>query len=202
MVPRSYVSPVRTAAAEAKRRQVIEAAAEFLRTEPLSAFSVDTVAKAAGVTRLTVYNQFGSRRGLLEATFDHLAEHGRLDRIGEAMMDPQPRQGLERLVEVFCDFWSGDLAVGRLHDAMATDAEFAQALTARNERRRGQIATLVERLSPKAAAQQRRDTVDLVFTLMSYPVFRLLSEGRSPADTCALIKMACADAITRISAGP
>jgi AcrR family transcriptional regulator len=63
---------------------VIEEAAAFLRHEPLSAFALESVAKAAGVTRLTVYNQFGSRRGPLEAVFDHFAERGRLQCIGEA----------------------------------------------------------------------------------------------------------------------
>ncbi|HET6971191.1 MAG TPA: TetR/AcrR family transcriptional regulator [Phenylobacterium sp.] len=202
MAPRPYVSRVRAAAAEATRGRVIEAAAEFLRKEPLSAFSLDTVAKAAGVTRLTVYNQFGSRRGLLEAVFDHLAERGRLGRIEDAVTDRDPRRGLERLAEVFCDFWSGDLAIGRLHDAMATDTEFAQALTERNERRRDAITALVERLPLETSARQRKDAIDLIFALMSYPVFRLLSEGRSPADTGALVKAACASALTRIDAGP
>ena len=63
MPPRAYVSSVRTAAAAEKRDRVLEAAAKLLREDAsIARFSLDTVAKAAGVTRLTVYNQFGSRR--------------------------------------------------------------------------------------------------------------------------------------------
>ncbi|WP_404558819.1 TetR/AcrR family transcriptional regulator [Bradyrhizobium niftali] len=55
--------------------------------------SLDAVAKAANVTRLTVYNQFGSRRGLLEAVFDDIARRGRLGRLDDAVDDPDPEKG-------------------------------------------------------------------------------------------------------------
>src|SRR5713226_8597849 len=105
MSTRPYVSAVRAAAAAEKRDHVIQAAALFLREEEsIAAFSLDAVAKAAGVTRLTVYNQFGSRRGLLEAVFDDIARRGRLIRLNNAMAKPDPREGLDQLIEIFCDF--------------------------------------------------------------------------------------------------
>src|SRR5256714_15100932 len=86
MSTRPYVSSVRTAAAAAKRDRVIEAAARSLREDAsIARFSLDTVAKAAGVTRLTVYNQFGSRRGLLEAVFGDIAPRGGVHEIGRAL---------------------------------------------------------------------------------------------------------------------
>src|SRR4030088_352911 len=142
MARRQYVSRVRAAAAEANRDRVIEEAAAFLRSEPISAFSIESVAKQADVTRLTVYNQFGSRRGLLEAVFDDIARRGRLIRLNDAMAEPDPWKGLNKLIEIFCDFGGGDPAVGRLHDAMAIDPEFAQALLERNARRRQSLEEL------------------------------------------------------------
>src|SRR5881392_1010587 len=137
MATRRYVSSVRTAAAAAKRDRVIRAAARLLREgASIASFSLDAVAKAAGVTRLTVYNQFGSRRALLEAVFDEIARQGGLAGIADAMAMADPRAALDRLIEIFCAFWSRDAAVGRLHDAMATDPEFAATLVERNERRR------------------------------------------------------------------
>ena len=77
MSKRLYVSSVREAAAAEKRDRVVEAATRLLRVNvSVASFSLDSVAKAAGVTRLTVYNQFGSRRGLLEAVFDEIARQG------------------------------------------------------------------------------------------------------------------------------
>src|ERR1700716_500747 len=133
MPKRVYVSSVRAAAAAEKRDRVVEAAASVLREDAsIAGFSLETVAKAAGVTRLTVYNQFGSRRGLLEAVFDEIARQGGLSRIEEAMAMPDPGMALDRLVEIFCHFWSWDSAIGRLQQEMSVDPELARALIERN----------------------------------------------------------------------
>src|SRR3977135_4735890 len=120
MKKRAYVSSVRSEAAAEKRDRVIEAAAKLLREDAsIARFSLDTVAKQPGVTRLTVYNQFGSRRGLLEAVFDHLAQRGRLQRIVEAVVDPEPRYGVRLLVAIFSEFWGGDPPGWRLQYVIA-----------------------------------------------------------------------------------
>jgi len=197
MATRRYVSSVRTAAAAAKRDRVIGAAARLLRADAsIASFSLDAVAKAAGVTRLTVYHQFGSRRGLLEAIFDEIARQGGLVQIPEAMAISDPREALERLVEIFCAFWSSDPAVGRLHEAMATDPEFAQALIERNERRRTTIDVLIRRIARKmASARARQDAVDMIFALTSFSMFAMLGQNRSAGDVRKLIKSACRGAV-------
>jgi AcrR family transcriptional regulator len=197
MATRRYVSSVRTAAAAAKRDRVIGAAARLLRADAsIASFSLDAVAKAAGVTRLTVYHQFGSRRGLLEAIFDEIARQGGLVQIPEAMAISDPRAALERLVEIFCAFWSSDPAVGRLHEAMATDPEFAQALIERNERRRTTIDVLIRRIARKmASARARQDAVDMIFALTSFSMFAMLGQNRSAGDVRKLIKSACRGAV-------
>lgn len=194
---RTYVSSVRTAAAAEKRDRVIAAAARSLREDAsFASFSLDDVAKAAGVTRLTVYHQFGSRRALLEAVFDEIARQGGLARIADAMAMPDPRAALDALVGIFCAFWSRDTAIGRLHDAMATDPEFATALIARNERRRKALTVLVERMAGKAASQRaRQDAVDMIFALTSYPMFAMLSPGRSASEVSDLVRAACHSAL-------
>jgi AcrR family transcriptional regulator len=203
MSTRSYVSSVRAEAAAEKRDRVIQAAARFLREEEsIAAFSLDAVAKAAGVTRLTVYNQFGSRRGLLEAVFDDIARRGRLMRLNDVMAAPDPWKGLDKLIEIFCDFWSSDPAVGRLHDAMATDPEFAQALLARNARRRQSLEELVARIAGNVAPRSaRRDAVDLIFALTSCAMFQMLASERSAKAVCRLLKGAARAAIERTCGG-
>jgi AcrR family transcriptional regulator len=196
MPTRPYVSSVRTAAAAEKRARVIEAAARSLREDAsIATFSLDAVAKAAGVTRLTVYHQFGSRRGLLEAVFDDIAQRGGLTEIADAMAMPDPRIALDRLVEIFCAFWSRDSAVGRLHEAMATDPEFAQALLERNERRRKTFDALVRRVAGRTASPPaRRDAVDMIFALTSFAMFAMLGQDRPVDDVCKLVKSACRSA--------
>jgi len=199
-----YVSALRTAAANAKRERVIAAATQSLREDgALGGFSLESVAKAAGVTRLTVYNQFGSRRGLLEAVFDDIAARGRLATIPEALSLADPRQGLDAIIERFCAFWSSAEAIGRLHDAMATDAEFAIALTARNERRRKLLQALMKRLLPAdVPARRRRDAVDFVYAMTSYAMFRLLGSNRSVDAVAELVKTSCRAVLDDAAAAP
>jgi len=200
MTTRPYLSSVRTAAAAAKRERVIEAAARLLREDTsIATFSLDAVAKAAGVTRLTVYHQFGSRRGLLEAVFDEIARQGGLTEIADAMAISDPRAALDRLVEIFCAFWNRDPAVGRLHEAMATDPEFAQALLERNERRRKTLNTLIGRIAGKTVSSRaRQDAVDMIFALTSFAMFAMLRRDRSADGACALVKSACRGALDQL----
>src|SRR3981189_592958 len=188
MPTRPYTSSLRTAAAAEKRKRVIETAARSLREDAsIASFSLDAVAKAAGVTRLTVYHQFGSRRGLLEAVFDDIARQGGLTGIAAAMAMSDPHAALDRLVEIFCGFWSRDPAVGRLHEAMATDPEFAQALLERNERPPKSFNALVRRIGGKTASPRaRQDAVDMLFALTSFAMFAMLRQDRSAGEACRL----------------
>src|SRR5262249_61273206 len=80
--PRAYNSPSRIVAATKTRQRIVAAAAAILGTaEGISGFSLQAVAAKAGVTRLTGYNQFGSRRALLEAVFDEMAGRGGAPRL-------------------------------------------------------------------------------------------------------------------------
>ena len=91
MSPRAYNSPSRIVASTKTRQRIVAAAAAILGTaEGISGFSLQAVAAKAGVTRLTVYNRFGSRRALLEAVFDDMAVRGGLHRIPGVMAAPDP----------------------------------------------------------------------------------------------------------------
>jgi hypothetical protein len=115
-----------------------------------------------------------------------------------AMSDP--RAALDRLVEIFCAFWNRDPAVGRLHEAMATDPEFAIALIGRNERRRKTVNVLVGRIAEAGTPPRaRRDAVDMIFALTSFAMFAMLRQDRSVDDVCALVKTACRSALEPLS---
>ena len=187
--PRPYVSPKRAAAAAETRAQIIQAAVGLLEDGPTQ-MSLEAVAKAAGVTRLTVYKQFGSRRGLLEAVFDENARRFGIVRMAQAITHEDPRQGLRLAVEILCDFWGSHPSFARLHDAAAADAEFAEALATRNERRRWVFDQLLARLPGPEGA--KRDCSDLIFGMTAMPMFRLLIAGRTPAEVAALLNAAIA----------
>ncbi|MBW8844520.1 MAG: TetR/AcrR family transcriptional regulator [Burkholderiales bacterium] len=200
---RSYVSSLRAESASRTRTQLIAAAAQLLREQDdFRAVTLDAVARAAGVTRLTVYHQFGSRRGLLETVFDDLALRGGLQRIGAAMAMPQARAAIASLIGVFCDFWAGDVAVGRLNVAAAADAELAEAVAQRNERRREAMGVLVERHTAgrPVTAEARAEVVDLLYGLTGYSMFKALSANRSPAAVCRLLQRTAARLLDELEA--
>lgn len=200
MTKRNYVSPVRASAAAETRERIIAAGARLLRKDAsIANFSLDVVAKAAGVTRLTVYNQFGSRRGLLEAVFDDIAREGGLFELTDVMAMADPRAALDRVVAIFCTFWSHDPAIGGLNQAVATDPDFGDSLVERNERRRELLTALVSRIVEKPAAKHTvRDAVDMIFVLTSYPTFAALSPQRSTEEVCRLLQTACHAAVDRL----
>jgi AcrR family transcriptional regulator len=203
MTTRAYHSRVRAEAREQTGRRILEAAVAVLQGAGAGGFSLETVAKAAAVTRLTVYNQFGSRRALLEAVFDERAAAGGLGQMPDAMTLADPAAGLARLIEIFCGFWDGDAKLVRaLLAAAASDPELDVSLDERNERRRRAIAVLVDRMvaNSTVGASAKRDLVDVLFVLSSFAVYAQLSVGRRRDEVCRLIQAAAADAVGRASA--
>jgi AcrR family transcriptional regulator len=193
MTSRQYRSASRDTAAAKTRARIVRVAAKHLRSrEGLQSLSLEAVAREAGVSRLTVYNQFGSRRGLLEAVFDDRARWGGLHRIAEAMAKRDSRAALARVVEIFCAFWDFDSkALGRIHGASVADPELEESLRERNERRRKLLSTLLGRMGATGEIRPESldDLTDVLFVLTSYPVFAgLSSRRRSAQDTCRLIQ--------------
>ena len=198
MSPRPYRSSRRRVSTERTRARLLKAASAMLAAR--DGISLDAVAKRAGVTRLTVYNQFGSRRALLEAVFDDMAERGGLHRIREAMTSPDPQTALQQIVVIFCDFWSIHRgALWRLHAASATDPEFEESLRARNQRRRHLLSVVVDRImSGDKRSKVAIELIDVLFALTSVAFFSELTvEGRKPNAACRLIQALAADAVQR-----
>jgi len=193
MSSRRYESPKREAAAARTRQRLVRAAAKQLRSrQGLQTLSLESVARAAGVSRLTVYNQFGSRRGLLEAVFDDRARRGGMHHVAEAMANPDPHAGLARLIEIFCAFWNFDReTVARLHGAAVADPELSESIRARNERRRKAISVLVTRLEARREVRSETagDLIDVLFAVTSFSVFaELAGRGRDVDAVCRLIQ--------------
>ena len=202
--PRAYRSAHRDAAAAHTRDRVVAAARELLAAgDGLRGFSLEAVAQRAGVTRLTVYNQFGSRRALLEAMFDDLAQRGGLQDIAAAMAEADPRAALSQLVAVFCRFFaSAHPLMQPLMAAAASDPELHESVRQRNERRRQLMKVLVSRMKARGEVRTEaaRDLVDVLWALTSAPFFiELTAAGRSTKAACDLVQGLVDDAVRRAS---
>lgn len=189
--PRPYTLGKRRESADQNRERVLEAARELLGKEGNPEFSLETIARAAGVTRQTIHNQFGTRSELIEALFDRMAMRGGIQGIAVAMQQPDPLLMLRKFVEVFAGFWSSDrLTIRRIHGLAVLDPELGRIDRARNERRRMAATRIIDALSRRfgrPAADEKANAVDLLFTVTSFEFFDSLAGNRTPQDVCSLV---------------
>jgi AcrR family transcriptional regulator len=202
MSPRPYRLGQRQAATDQTRARILGAARDLLMApEGVSAFSIDAVARQADVARMTVYYQFGSRAGLLEALFDDLAARGGMERMPEAFQQADPLDALDTYIAAFCRFWaSGRLVLRRLRGLAALDAELEGALRARNEWRRTGLTVIAGRIAQaqgQPAPDENDDVVTVLHMLTSFEsVDALAGDSRGPEDVAPLIQRLARAALT------
>ncbi len=183
MSPRPYKLGQRQASIEQTRTRIIAAARELLmEPDGFARFSIDAVARQADVARMTVYHQFGSRVGLLEALCDSLAFSGGMEQLGGAFRRQEPVEALDEFIAVFARFWNSDrLVTRRLRGLAALDADFEQVIRARDEGRRRGLGVLVGRCTEKyghPAPEAHDELVSVLFTLTSFEFFDTLAGSR------------------------
>ena len=190
MSPRPYRLGQRQAAADETRTRILAAARDQLAED--TSFSIDAVARRADVARMTVYYQFSSKRGLLEALFDALAARGGMQQLPSAFQKADPTAALNRFIDVFARFWSSDrIVLRRLRAMAALDPELEVVLGERNEGRRNGLRVIVSRLPARPG--HIAETVDLLFALTSFENFDVLAgPDRTLEAVAPLIKRAAA----------
>jgi AcrR family transcriptional regulator len=194
MSPRRYNTERRKEAAERTRAQIVAAARELLSASGgLAGFTIDAVASQAGVARMTVYYQFGSKGGLLEALFDDLAGRGLVARLLPALSKPSPRAALAELIAAFVGFWASDrLVLRRVRALAALDPVFEEAVRARDERRREHLRVIVGRLAngpERLGVESLDEAIDVLHSLTSFESFDALAgTKRGPEEVVALVQ--------------
>ncbi|WP_240137841.1 TetR/AcrR family transcriptional regulator [Streptomyces sp. MUM 178J] len=176
MSPRPYHSGKRQAAADETRQRILAAARTLLSGASAHQVSVDAVAKAADVSRQTVYNAFGSKSGLLEALFDTLAARAGMD-VQEAFAAPDAATALTRFTEAFCRFWDSDRTVIRRLRGMAVlDRDLDRLLRERDEMRRSALTELLRRFTDAPEPE----TVDIIWQLTGFEAYDALAGRDTP----------------------
>lgn len=191
----------RQAAGEKTRERILEAARQLLLSENFSEFTMEAVARAADVSRLTVYYQFDSKAKMLEALYDYIARRGRMDHLAEVF-----RYGNDALtflyefVRTFARFWASDRdVIRRLHGLGAIDAEIGAGLKARNERRRkglDVVLTRYEKTHIPHGRLERSVALDTLHMITSFETFdALATPGRSFDETVEILIRMANDAV-------
>jgi AcrR family transcriptional regulator len=191
MTPRPYSSHERQRTVDAGRDRIIDAALELLKGGGVAAVSLDDVAKRAGITRMTVYNQFGSKAGLLEELFDRLVTRGAFTDMQAIFTEKDPGVAFDAFVAVFGRFYTDNRPVmARLRAAAGSDPDLDSAMRKRNERRKRGIETLVQRLDkrhqPSVPAAELVTTLDV---LLSFNTFDMIAgPTRTPRDVVPVMR--------------
>jgi AcrR family transcriptional regulator len=180
MSPRPYKLGQRQAANEQTRLRILHAARDLLlASDSFATFSLDAVARRADVARMTVYHQFGSKAGLLEALSDSLAAGGGMEQLATAFRQTDPLDVLNHYILVFSRFWDADrFVMRRLRALAALDPDFELVIRARDERRRQGVKVIIQRFSERqmlAATVSLDEIVDALFTLISFETFDTLA---------------------------
>jgi AcrR family transcriptional regulator len=162
------------------RQRIVNAARHLLASgDGAARFSLEAVARRAGVARMTIYYQFGSLQGLLEGLCDSLAVAGGMSHLGDAFRRPDPFEALDRFIAVFMGFWESDRPVMRGLRALGTlDPDFAAVLEERSGWRRKGLQVLLSRLAKQTGRPKPKDmndAVDLLYTLTDFPVYDSLA---------------------------
>jgi AcrR family transcriptional regulator len=176
-MPRSYRLGKREEAVVASRMRIVEVARELMSRPDYRGVTVESVAEAAGVSRATVYNQFESKLGILQAIFNDIGQRIEYDRVRDALADPDPIRALDRVVEEHCRAWARDArAIRRVFALAVTDPELAE-LTSQNEGwRRKDIRALVERLRREGALLEGWNDADATAALATLTSFSMFDQ--------------------------
>jgi hypothetical protein len=178
MTARGYRLGRRQAEVERTRSGILAAARELV-SELGPESSMGRVAERAGVSRITVYNQFGSKAGLLQALSPEVAPPP--DGAPPAEPGADPADELRVRIEQACAAW-------------AVDPRLYRQLVVR--RGKGDRSDLDHALAERLAAHDRlrpgcsiKEAEDVIGILTSFAVFdRLHKEGRrSPSAVAGIL---------------
>ena len=197
MSPRPYSMEKRQAATSETRTRILEAAHQLLASGSETDLAMEAIARRADVSRLTIYYQFDSRAGLLEALYDHLASRGNMRRMAEVFHEPAPSKAIDKLVSIFVGFWSSDpVAIRRLRAMAVLDPEIAEGIRARDARRSHIAAEILRRMAAAGkktfTEEQLGTTADVLSMLTSFATYdALASAGHGQEEIIAtLVRLA------------
>jgi AcrR family transcriptional regulator len=201
---RKYEQRLRAEAAEQTRRRILDAVYQRLHDAPTTPVSVEQVARAAGVSRSTVYLVFGSRAGLFDALTEDLWQRAGFQQVVDAVADPDARRHLRGGIAGGVRVFAAHRDVFRALFSMAElDADAVGGAIARiEENRAGGMTHLAHCLAEQdllRADVSVDQAADLLWLLTSFDSFDQLYTGRklSPGDTAELLVTAAERGLCR-----
>jgi AcrR family transcriptional regulator len=180
MTMRPYTAARRRESVETVDR-VLKAAERLIKEDAFHAATMDELAVAAGVSRATVFNRFGSKLGVLEALFTRGMEGPEMAAIQEALALDDPVAALDAVVEAGCAIWEAcGFVVQQLQAVAVLEPDAAALIDQQRDEQRADLQGLTRRLAKEGRLRpglsQTRATATL-HMLTSLESFLWLRQG-------------------------
>jgi AcrR family transcriptional regulator len=189
------------------RDRIVRSAREQFTAVGFHSVSIDDVAGRADVARATVYHQFGSKLGLLEAVLLDFEHRAGLTSLAALIEDTRPDRLLQVVVTEGCRYWATDPILARKIIAVAaTSADASDLLAEHDAGRLSLIQLMVNRLT---AARLLRDpsptrALNTLWLITSFDAYDQLTRGLglSLADTADTLIHLAEQSVVRRRPGP
>lgn len=181
-MPRKYQMNLRSENMEASRAAIVNAARFIVENDKSISFSLESVAKAASVSRVTIYNIFKSKSELIHAICDKVAVDFGLFNVDHIINDPNPWSALNRYVGAFVDLYSLNRNLFRRFRVFATiDRDFSDVIAFRENRKRVEgLAKILKSLCGDSLSSEKIDSLALMLkALLCFEVFDTLCENNA-----------------------
>lgn len=178
MSTRTYRLGRREAGMADTRQRVIEAARQLFLAAGFHRVSIEAVAEHAGVGRTTVFQQFGSKAGLLQAIEQETSARAGVEALLQSLADPDAHRALRAAFEIGCQVWAAEREMFRgLFSLADIDPEMRKVIQDKDQRRRQLVEDLAHKLQRQHRLRPgvtRRNAADLLWLLTSFESFDTL----------------------------
>jgi AcrR family transcriptional regulator len=128
--------------------RVLAAAEVLIRDDSFHSATMDELAAAAGVSRATVFNRFGSKLGVLQALFARCLESPEMRAIEDALAIEDPVEALDAVIEAGCALWEAHgFIVEQLQAIVVLEPGASAPLEQQREEQRADLQDLTRRLA-------------------------------------------------------
>jgi AcrR family transcriptional regulator len=174
MERRPYTTGRRRASGDSVDR-VLEAAEQLIKKNAFHLATMDEIATAAGVSRATVFNRFGSKLGVLQALFSRAIEGPEMEAIRRALEIEDPVESLEALIGASCAIWESQSFIHeQLQAIVVLEPDASVLIDQQRQDQRADLQLLARRLSragqlrPELSEARATATLHMLTSLESF----------------------------------
>jgi AcrR family transcriptional regulator len=161
--------------------RIVDAARALFAEDGFHRAAVDAVARRADVSRATVYYQFGSKVGLVEAVLDDIERRGHMERVIASVRIPDAFEATRTAFVEGCRYWAAEQTlIRKLIGLAAGDESTRRLIEKRDQDRLALVTELAGRLAEQGRLREDCSVEDSVHTmqlLSSFEAYDRLHTG-------------------------